>query len=60
MGKYSIHATKEDYNKAYAELKVIEETTERGNKFDWKKIKRVSLDELATLIAILKRKQTDK
>ncbi len=54
MSKYSITATKQDYANAFATLEGLEK--QLGEKFNWKKIKRVNLDELVTLISILKRK----
>lgn len=54
MPKYSIFATKEDYQKAYDKLKELE--TKHSLDFDWKKVKRTNLDSLATLIDIIKRK----
>jgi hypothetical protein len=53
MSKYSIYATKEDYQKAYSELKEIE--PKLSYKLDWKKIKRINLDSLSYLISALKR-----
>lgn len=58
MKKYSITATKEDYKNAYATLESLEKET--NTSFNWKKIKRASLDELDTLIGILKRKLSQK
>jgi len=54
MGKYSIYATKQDYAKAYDELKGIEESM--GLTLDWKKMKAMHLDGLSTLIRALKNK----
>lgn len=54
MSKYSITATKKDYQFAFKTLMSLE--NQLGEKLDWKKIKRVSLDELTTIIAVLKRK----
>lgn len=58
MGKYSIFATKQDYKEAYEELSLLEKIIEVP--LDWKKIKRVNLDEIKTLIAIIRRKHDDK
>lgn len=55
MSKYSLYATKQDYQKAYSRLKEIEqklETTDKKTKLDWKKIKRSDLDSLLLLISI--------
>ena len=54
MSKYSMTATKKDYQYAFDELLKLEKQLKKN--LDWKKIKRVSLDELSTLIGILKRK----
>lgn len=56
--KYSLTATKQDYSIAYKTLESLE--IQLKTKFDWKKIKRVSLDELSTVISILKRKLPSK
>jgi len=54
MGKYSISATKEDYNKMYEKLRELESKM-NGN---WKgdKIKRSSLDQLEVLYSATKRR----
>ena len=54
MSKYSITATKKDYQYAFDELLKLEKQLKEN--LNWKKIKRVKLDELVTLIGILKRK----
>jgi len=54
MSKYSIFATKQDYQKAYLMLQKLE--NELGEQFDWKKIKRTNYDQLDALIQILLRK----
>lgn len=53
--KYAIWATKQDYEEAYEEIRQLE--TELSKTFDWKKLKRTSLDELKTLIDALKRQK---
>jgi hypothetical protein len=58
MGKYSIFATKQDYQKAYSTLEELE--SQLGLNLDWKKIKRIGLDELETIISIYKRKLANK
>ena len=59
MSKYSIFATKQDYEKAYSMLEKLE--IELGEQFNWKKIKRTHYDQLDALIKILLRKlQTTK
>lgn len=55
MSKYSIFATKQDYQQMFDKLKKIE--TEKGLNLDWKKIKRVSMDHLTTLHGILTREK---
>ncbi len=55
MAKYSLYATKQDYAEAYEKLKELEKKS--IDKFDWKKIKKTSLDGLQALISILERKQ---
>jgi len=54
MSKYSMSATKQDYLDIYRVLQGLEK--QLNTTFDWKKIKRVSLDELSALVGILKRK----
>ena len=54
MSKYSITATKKDYQYAFDQILKLEK--QLGERFDWKKIKRVSLDELITLIGVLNRR----
>ena len=56
MSKYSIYATKQDYEKAYETLRELD----FDNKFDWKKIKRTSLNSLMVLIDGLKRHELTK
>lgn len=58
MGKYSIFATKQDYQKAYSTLEELE--SQLGLNLDWKKIKRIGLDKLETIISIYKRKLANK
>jgi len=58
VGKYSIFATKQDYQKAYSTLEELE--SQLGLNLDWKKIKRIGLDELETIISIYKRKLANK
>lgn len=48
--KYTIHSTKQDYQQMYDRLKLLEDLS---NPFNWKKIKKSSLDELKTLESIL-------
>jgi len=54
MGKYSIYATKQDYEKMYVELKELEAAL--GLTLDWKTMKATHLDGLSTLIRALKNK----
>jgi len=54
MSKYTIHSTREDYQKKYVELKSIEDTFLVAN-LDWKKIKRSNMDNLDVIISIIKR-----
>lgn len=54
MSKYSIFATKQDYLNIYDVLRELE--TQMSDKLDWVKIKRSTLDQLSTLVGILKRK----
>jgi len=51
--KYTIHSTKEDYQKMYSTLEKLE--SEYNMTLDWKKIKRATLDSLMTLPDIMKR-----
>jgi hypothetical protein len=53
MPKYTIHSTKEDYDKVYEEIKTFEPLL--GYDLDWKKIKKQNLDNLSFLISALKR-----
>lgn len=52
--KYSIHATKEDYEKIYDEIRSIEPKLKKP--LNWKKIKSSSYEQLQSLVDILKRK----
>lgn len=54
MSKYSIFATKQDYQNAYSILEKLEK--QLGQQFDWKKIKRTNYDSLDALIFILMKK----
>lgn len=54
MSKYSLTATKQDFQILYEKLENIEKT--KGNKFDWKKIKRSTYDQLYSLVGILERR----
>lgn len=55
MSKYSIYATKQDYQEMFDKLKKIE--IEKGITLDWKKIKRVNMDHLTTIHGILSREK---
>jgi len=52
MGKYSIYATKQDYEKMYAELKELEAALRLT--LDWKTIKMSNLDKLSVSRDMLK------
>jgi len=54
MSKYSIFATKQDYQNAYSILEKLEK--QLGQQFNWKKIKRTNYDNLDALIFILMKK----
>jgi len=54
MSKYSIFATKQDYQNAYSILENLEK--ELGVELNWKKIKRTNSDNLDALIFILRKK----
>lgn len=56
MSKYSIYATRQDYDEAYKELQELE--TKSDKPFDWKKLKAQNLDTLKTLISAFKRQLT--
>ena len=53
MSKYSIYATKQDYQEMYNLLENLEVKYQMP--LDWKKIKRSSLDSLSPLPSIMKR-----
>jgi hypothetical protein len=55
MSKYSIFATKQDYQNAYSILESLEK--ELGVELKWQKIKRTDLDNLTFLISCLQKQK---